>query len=88
MTCPLGTCWEVCSILDAIVLVAERVSFQFLWRPQLKDPADEMVLETAVNGNADSLATFNLRHLKDAAAQCCASSAAFVVRGGQARGGV
>jgi predicted nucleic acid-binding protein len=59
---------EVESILDAIVLVAERVSFQFLWRPQLKDPSDEMVLETAVNGNADYLATFNLRHLREAAA--------------------
>ena len=29
---------------------------------------DEMVLETAVNGNADDLATFNLRHLREAAA--------------------
>ena len=34
----------------------------------LKDPADEMVLETAVNGNADRLVTFNTRHLADAAA--------------------
>jgi predicted nucleic acid-binding protein len=34
----------------------------------LKDPSDEMVLETAVNGNADYLATFNLRHLREAAA--------------------
>jgi|SRR5580700_7180796 putative PIN family toxin of toxin-antitoxin system len=62
------TSGEVESILDAIVFVAERVSFQFLWRPQLKDPSDEMVLETAVNGNADYLATFNLRHLREAAA--------------------
>jgi predicted nucleic acid-binding protein len=43
------------------------VSFQFLWRAQLKDPSEEMVLETAVNGNADYLATFNLRHLREAA---------------------
>ncbi len=56
------------SILDAITAVAERVSFRFLWRPQLKDPSDEMVLETAVNGGADYLATFNLRHLREAAA--------------------
>jgi predicted nucleic acid-binding protein len=32
-----------------------------------KDPADAMVLDTAVNGNADKLATFNLKHLRDAA---------------------
>lgn len=62
------TASEVGSILDAIVFVAERVSFRFLWRPQLKDPSDEMVLETAVHGSADYLATFNLRHLEAAAA--------------------
>ncbi len=56
------------SILDGIVSVAERVSFRFLWRPQLKDPSDEMVLETPVNGSADYLATFNRRHLQEAAA--------------------
>lgn len=38
-----------------------------LWRPRLKGPADEMVLETAVNGEADRLVTFNLRHLAIAA---------------------
>jgi predicted nucleic acid-binding protein len=30
-----------------------------LWRPTLRDPSDEMVLETAVNGRADWLLTFN-----------------------------
>ena len=54
-------------ILDALAAVVEPVALRFLWRPQLKDPADEMVLETAVNGRADRLATFNVRHLKEAA---------------------
>ena len=62
------TIGEVNSILDALVAVAEPVTFRFLWRPQLKDPSDEMVLETAVNGNADYLATFNLRHFLEPAA--------------------
>lgn len=31
-----------------------------LWRPQLRDPADEMVLETALNGQADALVTLNV----------------------------
>jgi predicted nucleic acid-binding protein len=62
------TAGEVNSILDAIVSVGEPVTFRFLWRPQLKDPSDEMVLETAVNGDADYLATFNLRHLSEASA--------------------
>jgi hypothetical protein len=55
------------AILDAVAAVAEPVRLRFLWRPQLKDPADEMVLETAVNGIADRLVAFNLRHLKPAA---------------------
>ncbi len=47
--------------------VPTPVQLRFLWRPRLKDPADEMVLETAVNGAADWLVTFNTRHLADAA---------------------
>ncbi len=54
---------EVNAVLDAVAKVAIPVAFRFLWRPRLKDPADEMVLETAVNGNADWLVTFNTRHL-------------------------
>ena len=37
------------------------------WRPRLRDVADEMVLATAVNGTADRLVTFNLKHLGEAA---------------------
>lgn len=33
----------------------------FLWRPQLRDPADELVLEAAVNGQALAIVTFNQR---------------------------
>jgi predicted nucleic acid-binding protein len=35
--------------------LAEPVEMRFLWRPQLRDPGDEMVLETAANGRATSL---------------------------------
>ena len=60
---------EVNAILDALAKVATRVHLRFLWRPRLKDPADEMVLETAVNGMADRLVTFNQRHLAAAASE-------------------
>ena len=52
---------EVEIFLDAVVAMAEPVKTYFLWRPQLRDAGDEMVLETAVNGQADALVTFNLR---------------------------
>ncbi|MBV9156899.1 MAG: putative toxin-antitoxin system toxin component, PIN family [Acidobacteriaceae bacterium] len=54
-------------VLDAVAAVAERVPLRFLWRPLLRDANDEMVLETAVNGRADCLITFNMRHLSAAA---------------------
>jgi predicted nucleic acid-binding protein len=52
---------EVGIFLDAIVAMGEPVPVHFLWRPQLRDPNDEMVLEAAVNGRADALVTFNMR---------------------------
>ena len=33
----------------------------FLWRPQLKDPGDDFVLEIAVAANCDAIVTHNLR---------------------------
>ena len=58
---------DVNEILDAVARICTPVPLRFLWRPRLKDPADEMVLETAVNGGADWLVTFDVRHLADGA---------------------
>src|ERR1041385_4712010 len=52
---------EVDVFLDAVIALAEPVESHFLWRPQLHDPGDEMVLEAAVNGRAGALVTFNVR---------------------------
>ena len=52
---------EVRIFVDSVLAMAQPVKIHFLWRPQLRDPADEMVLETAVNGRADLLVTFNAR---------------------------
>ena len=57
---------EVATIISALCAVAEPVGTRFLWRPQLRDPADEMVLEAAINGGADALVTFNRRDFGDA----------------------
>ena len=55
---------QVMTFLDAIAGFVKPVKVHFLWRPQLRDPADELVLEAAVNANADALVSFNLRHFK------------------------
>lgn len=52
---------DVKAVLDAVVAVSEPVRLAFLWRPTLRDPDDDMVLETAVNGAADAVVTFNRR---------------------------
>lgn len=52
---------EVAVFLDALAALIDPVETHFLWRPQLRDPSDEMVLEAAVNGRAQAIVTFNRR---------------------------
>ncbi|MDT0497892.1 PIN domain-containing protein [Algiphilus sp. W345] len=57
------------AFLDALAAFAQPVTIHYSWRPQLSDPADEMVLETAVNGQANALVTFNQRDFGKAPGQ-------------------
>ena len=52
---------EVQAVIDVLVSVAEWVRIDYRWRPQTRDPADEMVLEAAINARADAIVTFNRR---------------------------
>jgi putative PIN family toxin of toxin-antitoxin system len=53
--------------LGAFALLIEPVEVHIRWRPQLRDPGDEMVLEAAVNGGADALVTYNVKDFREAA---------------------
>jgi putative PIN family toxin of toxin-antitoxin system len=55
---------DVNVLLDAVADTAEPVRLAYLWRPVLADVDDDMVLETAVNGRADAIVTFNQRHFR------------------------
>jgi len=48
-------------IIADIVVISHRTKLHFLWRPFLKDSFDDKVLETAVNGKADAIITFNTK---------------------------
>lgn len=58
---------EAVRIVKAFCLVGEQVNLRFRIRPQVLDPGDEFVLETAFHGNADAIVTFNRRHFRVAA---------------------
>lgn len=46
-------------ILDYICSVAKHRGIFYLWRPFLKDPKDDMVLELAVESNSNLIITYN-----------------------------
>jgi putative PIN family toxin of toxin-antitoxin system len=52
---------QVGIFVDAVLAMVEPVETHFMWRPQLRDPANEFVLEAAVNGRAAAIVTFNRR---------------------------
>jgi predicted nucleic acid-binding protein len=58
---------EIGLFLDGLAALVTPVRPHFLWRPQLRDPNDEMVLEAAVKGRAEVIVTFNLRDFLPAA---------------------
>lgn len=59
---------EVRDLLDDLCRGAVAVGFDFRWRPVAADPADDLVVETAVNGVAAAIASFNLRDMAAGAA--------------------
>jgi putative PIN family toxin of toxin-antitoxin system len=57
---------EVGLVLDDVAAIARPVRLAFRWRPRLSDPNDDMVVETAINGGASAIVTFNQRDFADA----------------------
>lgn len=51
-------------ILDYLCSEARHCKVHYLWRPCLKDPGDDMVLEVAVASEASGIVTFNRRDFK------------------------
>lgn len=58
---------QAVDLVKAFCRMGELVYLPFLLRPQLEDPDDEFVLETAFHGKADVLVTFNSRDFLTAA---------------------
>lgn len=52
---------DVEKLVDYLCDIGDRREIYFLWRPFLRDPADEMVLEVGVEAGADAIVTHNVR---------------------------
>jgi putative PIN family toxin of toxin-antitoxin system len=55
---------SVLAVLDELAILCVAVSRNYQWRPVAADPGDDMVVETAINGVADAIVTFNLKHMR------------------------
>ena len=58
---PNLTIQEVDDILDFLCQNANLCEIFYLWRPTLRDPKDDFVLELAVESNCDYIVTFNTK---------------------------
>lgn len=55
---------EIDDILDYVCLIANKHEIFYLWRPFLRDPKDDLVLELAVEANSDFIVTYNTKDFK------------------------
>jgi putative PIN family toxin of toxin-antitoxin system len=65
---------EVHIFLDGLAALLTPVLPYFLWRPMLRDPDDEMVLDAAVSGRAEAIVTFNVQDFLPEARQGSSTS--------------
>lgn len=60
------TPFEIDEFLAELAALIEPVEVHFQWRPQTRDPNDEMVLEAAINSRADAVVTYNVADFAEA----------------------
>ena len=52
---------DVTDLIDALCALSHHHKIHFLWRPQLRDAGDELVLELAVAAKCSYIVTYNLK---------------------------
>jgi putative PIN family toxin of toxin-antitoxin system len=57
---------QIDAILDMICRVSQECEVSFRWRPYLRDPKDDFVLELAVASRSDYIVTYNHRDFRGA----------------------
>ena len=52
--------------IDYLCKISEHIKIYYLWRPYLKDPFDDHLLELALSSGCDYIVTYNLKDFKKA----------------------
>ena len=55
---------QIDSILDMICEWSTKCEIFFLWRPFLKDPKDDFILELAIESQSEFIVTYNINDFK------------------------
>ena len=50
---------DISDLIDSICALSRHHEIYFLWRPYLRDPKDELVLELATTAQCDYIVTYN-----------------------------
>jgi putative PIN family toxin of toxin-antitoxin system len=58
------TAADVGDVLDYLCSVGKQQEVHYLWRPYLRDPKDDLILEAAVAGNCAAIVTYNRRDFR------------------------
>lgn len=56
---------DIKSVLDYLCLVGRKTHIYYLWRPFLKDPFDDHVLEVAINSKSQYIVTHNKKDFQN-----------------------
>ena len=56
---------DIGDIIDYVCTIGKHRQVHYLWRPSLKDPGDDFVLELAVESECDFIVTHNIKDFKD-----------------------
>jgi len=52
---------DVADLVDALCALGQHHKIHFLWRPQLRDPKDELILELTIAARCSHIVTYNQR---------------------------
>lgn len=52
---------QIDDIIDMICLRSKKCEIYFLWRPFLKDPKDDFMLELAIESKSEFIITYNVK---------------------------